>query len=311
MTGPVLALAGGVGGAKLAWGLAQILAPEELVIVVNTGDDATFHGLHVSPDVDTVMYTLAGLANPETGWGVAGDSSQVLEMLARYGAETWFQLGDRDLALHIRRTELLSQGKTLSLATQELSRRLGVEHAIVPMTDDAVRTVVTTEEGEMPFQVYFVKHRCVPRVRSVTFAGADEAGVSPGFDRALNEAGALVFCPSNLYLSIDPILSIPGVRRRIANFQGPRVAVSPIVGGEAVKGPLAKMMTELGREATCTAVARHYVGLCDVLVTDEADRASAAEIEALGIRADVAPTVMHGPEDRVKLAQRVRQLVGY
>ncbi|MEE9285632.1 MAG: 2-phospho-L-lactate transferase [Dehalococcoidia bacterium] len=310
MSGPVLALAGGVGGAKLAWGLAQVLPPEKLVIVVNTGDDATFNGLHVSPDLDTVMYTLAGMANPETGWGIAGDTAHVLEMLARYGAPTWFRLGDRDMALHIRRTELLGQGLTLSQVTQQICQRLGVQHQVVPMSDGTVRTLVATDEGEMPMQVYFVQRRCEPQVRSITFAGAEKAKASPGFDAALDEAGALVFCPSNPYLSIDPILAIPGVRQRIASFRGPRVVVSPIVAGQALKGPLAKMMAELSEESTCVTIGRHYVGLCDLLLIDEADRSSAADIERLGLRVETAPIVMSGPEHKVRLAQRIREMVG-
>ena len=233
----ILALAGGVGGAKLALGLCRLLPPEELDIVVNTGDDEVFYGLHVSPDLDTVMYTLAGLANPETGWGVRSDTFNALEMRGRYGASTWFRLGDRDLATHLRRTQLLREGESLSRTTRLLCSGLGIEHGVLPMSDQPVRTVVETDQGEMPFQEYFVKRRCEPRVRGLRFVGAEEARPSPGFHAALGRAGAMVFCPSNPFLSIAPILALPGVRERIAAFSGSRVVVSPIVGCQALRGP--------------------------------------------------------------------------
>ncbi|MBI2165565.1 MAG: 2-phospho-L-lactate transferase [Chloroflexi bacterium] len=311
MKGLLVALAGGVGGAKLAWGLAQVLPPEKLVIVVNTGDDAVFHGLHVSPDLDTVMYTLAGIVNPEAGWGVADDTTAALGMLGRYGAPTWFRLGDRDLACHIRRTELLGQGWTLSQATRELCLALGVQHSIVPMSDDSVRTTILAEEGELPFQVYFVERRCEPPVREVLYVGAEKARPSPLFEAALNEAGALVFCPSNPYLSIDPILSLDRVRQRIAGLTVPRLAVSPIVGGEALKGPLAKMMLELGEKPSSTNIARHYEGLCDIFIIDDVDREEAEEILALGMPVEAMPIVMRSPEDKMELARRVCALAGY
>jgi LPPG:FO 2-phospho-L-lactate transferase len=234
MTGPVLALAGGVGGAKLALGLSRVLPPDQLVIAVNTGDDECFHGLHVSPDLDTVMYTLAGLANPETGWGLAGDTFNALEMLRRYGADTWFNLGDRDLATHIQRTQLLQQGATLSEVTARLCRALGVAHCVVPMSDAQVRTVLGTDEGELPMQDYFVRRRSEPRVRSIQYLGAAQACPAPGLLAALDQARLVVLCPSNPFLSVSPILSLPGVRERLARFAGLRVAVSPIVGGAAL-----------------------------------------------------------------------------
>ena len=212
----VLALAGGVGGAKLALGLAKILPPDQLTIVVNTGDDEEFHGLHVSPDLDTMTYTLSGWYNPETGWGVAGDSFEMLAVLRRLGSDTWFNLGDRDFAMHIRRTELLRQGMTLSQVTAELTGRLGIEHCIAPMSDQPVRTVLETDAGSLSMQEYFVKHRAGPVVRSIRYAGAEDAHPSPGFAEALGSADAIVLCPSNPHLSVAPILAIPGVRAAIA-----------------------------------------------------------------------------------------------
>ena len=303
MRPPVLALAGGVGGAKLALGLSRVLAPDELTIVVNTGDDEEFYGLHVSPDLDTVMYTMAGVANPETGWGLAGDTFQASERLNAYGAETWFSLGDKDLATHVRRSELLKRGHTLSEVTASLQSALGVEHAVVPMSDDRVRTMVATAGGELAFQAYFVKHRCEPAVTGVRFAGAEHSRPSPAFADALEQARSLVFCPSNPFLSVAPILAVPGVRGRVERFPGLRVAVSPIVGGEALRGPAAKMLGELGHDVSCAGVAKQYVGLCDVFVIDEVDRSHSSEIESLGMRVEVADTVMTTDQDKVRLAR--------
>ena len=309
LSGHVLALAGGVGGAKLAVGLARVLPPEKLTIVVNTGDDETFHGLHVSPDLDTMMYALAGLTNRDTGWGVACDSFNGLEMLGRYGAPTWFNLGDKDLATHVRRTELLKQGYSLSEVTRELCQRLSIRHGVVPMSDEGVRTIVETEEGDLSFQVYFVKRQCQPVVKGIDFQVTPGAQASPGFFDALSEATSLVFCPSNPFLSIAPILAVPGVRERIESFSGTRVAVSPIVGGEALRGPAAKLLGELGHEVSCAGVARQYRGLCDIFVIDEADRPQAEAIGGLGMRAEIAPTVMATDEDKVRLAAHICRLL--
>ena len=297
MTTPILALAGGVGGAKLALGLSRILPPENMTIVVNTGDDEVFHGLHVSPDLDTMMYALAGLTNPEMGWGVVGDSFNGLEMLGRYGAPTWFNLGDKDFATHIRRTQLLNQGLSLSEVTETLCRSLGVQHSVVPMSDAKVRTVVETDEGDLPFQVYFVKRQCQPVARGIHFL------------TALESAHSIVFCPSNPFLSVVPILSVPGVRDRIASFPGTRVAVSPIVGGEALRGPAAKLLEELGHDVSCLGVAKQYQGLCDIFLIDEVDRHHAHAIGKLGMRVEVAPTIMVTDEDKVRLATHVCQLL--
>jgi LPPG:FO 2-phospho-L-lactate transferase len=255
------------------------------------------------------MYTLAGLANPDSGWGLAGETFRALEALERYGAPAWFRLGDADLATHIRRTDLLRQGWSLSRVTQELCSRLGVRQAVVPMSDDPVRTVSLTVEGGLPFQEYFVKRRCEPRITGVRFNGASSARMAPAFAQALAEAKAVIFCPSNPLVSIGPILAVPGVKEAIASFKGPRIAVSPLVGGQAVKGPAAKMMAELGEEVSCVGVARRYQGLCDVMVIDTVDRANAPAIEALGMRAVVTDTIMRTDADKVALAREVLALV--
>jgi LPPG:FO 2-phospho-L-lactate transferase len=304
----VLALAGGVGGAKLALGLARVLPPDQLVIAVNTGDDECFHGLHVSPDLDTVMYTLAGLANPETGWGLAGDTFNALEMLRRYGADTWFNLGDRDLATHIQRTQLLQQGATLSEVTARLCRALGVAHCVVPMSDAPVRTVLSTDEGELPMQDYFVRRRSEPRVRSIHYRGAAQARPAPGLLAALDQARLVVICPSNPFLSVGPILALPGVRERLAAFPGLRVAVSPIVGGAALRGPAAKIMAELGHEVSSAGVAAYYRGVCDSFFIDDQDASLAPAIAQMGIRPVTAPIVMESEANKVALAERILEL---
>ncbi len=308
MAGTVLALAGGVGGAKLALGLARVVPPDRLVICVNTGDDEWFHGLHVSPDLDTVMYTLAGLVNPQTGWGLDGDTFNTLNMLHRYGADTWFNLGDRDLATHIRRTQLLREGATLSEVTAELCRRLGVTHQVVPMSDDRVQTVLDTDAGELPMQRYFVQRRAEPQVREVRYAGAASARPSPAVEAALDRARLIVFCPSNPSLSLGPILAVPGVRERLENASRLRVAVSPIVGGAAVRGPAAKIMSELGQEVSCVGVARQYQGLCDLLLIDHQDAHLGPAIAELGVKPVAAPIMMDTEADKMALAQCILAL---
>ena len=300
----VLALAGGVGGAKLALGLSRVLAPEQLTVVVNTGDDEVFYGLNISPDLDTVMYTLAGIANPETGWGIAGETFNMLERLSAYGEDTWFGLGDKDVATHIRRTNLLRNGETLSQVTSKLAAALGVRCRIVPMTDGSLRTVVDTEIGSLAFQDYFVKHRSEPKAKAIRFETDGDINPSPGFDTALNEADIIVYCPSNPYLSVAPILEVAGVRERIGRFSGKRIAVSPIVGGVAIKGPAAKLMAEFGVESSCVGVARQYVGLCDVFVIDNVDATRAGEIESLGMDVLVCNTIMTSDEDKTDLARK-------
>ncbi|PKB82402.1 MAG: 2-phospho-L-lactate transferase [SAR202 cluster bacterium Io17-Chloro-G9] len=303
--GGVVALAGGVGGAKLALGLARILPADRLVIVVNTGDDESFHGLHVSPDLDTVMYTLAGLSDREKGWGLAGETFNALEMLGRYGSDTWFNLGDRDLATHIRRNQLLQQGATLSEATADLCHHLGIAHRIVPMSDEPVRTMLDTDVGELPMQQYFVQRLTEPRVSAVRYAGAEAALPSPEFQAALERSKLLVFCPSNPFLSLDPIMAIPGVRESLKSFTGRRVAVSPIIGGAALRGPAAKIMSELGHEVSSVGVARRFTDICDTFFIDDQDSDLSPAIAELGLKPVVAPIIMDSEADKVGLAQRV------
>jgi len=301
---PLVALAGGVGGAKMADGLARVLPPGELTVVVNTGDDFDLYGLRICPDLDTVMYTLGGLANPTTGWGLAGDTFQALEMLGKYGGETWFRLGDRDLATHIIRTHWLRQGKTLSEVTAHLAAALGIASPILPMTDDVVATKVQTDEGELAFQEYFVRRGWQVRVQGLRLAGVEAARPAPGVLAALASAEAIVLCPSNPFLSIDPILALKEVRETLQRAH-PVVAVTPIVGGQALKGPAAKMMAELGLEVSPVTVAAHYRDFLDGFVLDAVDAGQAARIEALGPRVLVADTVMRTPDDRARLAREV------
>jgi LPPG:FO 2-phospho-L-lactate transferase len=305
MTGHVLALCGGVGGAKLAFGLAQILGPDHLTLVVNTGDDFEHLGLHVSPDIDTVAYTLAGLSDRERGWGLAGETWQFMDQLKRLGGEGWFNLGDRDLAMHVERTRRLAAGQSLSQVTAALTAALGIRHPVVPMSDDPVRTIVQTRDGELAFQRYFVGEQCGPVATGVRFDGAAAARLSAGFRAALDrpDLAAVIVCPSNPYLSIDPILAVPGVRAALASTSAPVVAVSPIVGGRALKGPAAKLMTELGATPGLTAVVDHYRGLLGGLVADEADRDEAEALAVLGLPTLTTGAVMVTDEDRVRLAR--------
>jgi len=302
--GHVIALCGGVGGAKLAFGLAKVLDLADLTIVVNTGDDFAHLGLAISPDIDTVVYTLAGLADRERGWGLAGETWSFLAALRRLGGEDWFQLGDHDLATHVDRTRRLAAGETLSGVTAAQAARLGVSHAVAPMSDQPLSTWVDTDAGPLPFQHYFVRERSAPVARGVRFEGAAEARPSPAFAAALARADldAIVICPSNPYLSIDPILAVPGVREALAAAAAPAVAISPIVGGRALKGPAAKLMGELGHTPGVAAVARHYQGLIDGLVLDDTDAADSDAVRTLGVAACVTATVMRSDEDRVALA---------
>ena len=305
--GAVLAFSGGVGGAKLALGLMRVLAPGRLTVAVNTGDDFRHLGLHVSPDLDTLMYTLSGLANPDTGWGIAGDTGRFMAQLERLGGETWFFLGDGDLATHVERSRRLAAGESLSRITEALCRRLGIPARVLPMSDDAVPTTVETPDGPLAFQHYFVRDACRPAVTGFRFEGAERAAPQPDLMALLRDGplAALVVCPSNPFISIDPILALPGVRRAIAECGAPRIAVSPIVGGRAVKGPTAKMMAELGREVSATAVARHYAGLIDGFVLDRADAARRGAVAALGQAVLVTDTVMRTLADRERLAAEV------
>ena len=301
----VLALCGGVGGAKLAFGLAAELAPADLTLAVNTGDDFEHLGLTVCPDIDTVLYTLSGLADRERGWGLAGETWNFMAATRRLGGEDWFQLGDQDLATHVERSRRLAAGESLSAVTAHLARALGLNTTIAPMSDQPVRTFVRTDEGELAFQHYFVRERCAPVVRGIRFEGAAQARPSAALAQALArpDLAAIVICPSNPYLSVDPILAVPGVYEALEHRTAPVVAVSPIIAGQALKGPAAKLMTELDVEPGAPAVARHYAGLIDGLVIDTADAERAPAVEALGVRALVTPSVMRDDDDRRRLAR--------
>ena len=302
----VVALAGGVGGAKLAWGLARILPPERLTIIVNTADDFEHLGLHISPDLDTVVYTLADLANPETGWGLRDESWGMLDMLARYAGPTWFRLGDRDLATHLIRSQWLRQGYPLTWVTRELCKLLGVRQTVLPMSDDPVRTIVHTDVGPLPFQDYFVRHHWKPVVESIHFEGAETAQPTPDVVQSLRQGDRIIFCPSNPFVSLDPILALGATRRIIAASRAPKVAVTPIVGGRALRGPAAKMMRELGLEVSPVGVARHYQDLLTGFVLDQRDEGLKMTIGfELAIRTLVTDTVMEGDEDRIRLARQV------
>lgn len=301
----VCALAGGVGGAKLAVGLQSVLAPGDLTVVVNTADDFDLWGLHISPDLDTVMYTLAGLANPETGWGVAEESFATLAMLARYGEGTWFKLGDRDLATHVLRTARLNAGKSLTEITADLSAALGIQSSILPMCDEPVSTILYTPDGELEFQEYFVRRRQRDEVLGVGLRGIEKARLTNSFSEALAEAEVIVFCPSNPVVSIGPILAVPGMKEALVASSAPKVAVSPIIGGRALKGPADKMMESLGHEVSSVGVARIYEGLVDGMVIDHADQGERAAIEDLGMAVLATDAVMHDLEDRPRLAAEV------
>lgn len=297
----VVALAGGVGGAKLADGLARVLAPEDLTVIVNTGDDFEHLGLTICPDLDTVVYTLAGRANPRTGWGRSGETWNFLAALQELGGPTWFRLGDKDLATHVERTRRLSQGQRLSAITADFCRAWSVAVRVLPMSDDPVRTMVQTEEGDLPFQEYFVARQWQPAVKGFTFSGAERARPAPGVLESLAAADGVVICPSNPWVSIDPILAVPGIRAAVA--ARPVAAVSPIVGGQAIRGPAAKMFRELGIEPSPLAVAEHYGDWLSAVVIDRADRHVAGALKARGWLVHVEKTMMRSERDRMRVAQ--------
>ncbi len=301
----ILALAGGVGGGKLARGLAVALPPERLTVVVNSADDFLHLGLHISPDIDSVLYALADLNDPERGWGLAGETWNFMAMLEKLGGSSWFKLGDSDLATHVLRTQELAAGSSLSEVTALLSKRLGIAHTVVPMTDDPVRSVVDTDEGLLAFQDYFVRRNCEPRFRGVRFRGIENARPNRSFMDAIGQADAIVIAPSNPFVSIDPILALPGVIDALANRRGPTVAVSPIVGGNAVKGPLAKMLRDRGLGRSPMTVAQHYGRLVDGWIIDVADRVYASAIERFGCRVHIRNTLMRTLDDKQRLADDV------
>lgn len=306
----VLALAGGVGGAKLAHGLAQAMPPEKLTIIVNTGDDFEHLGLYISPDLDTVTYTLAGIANPVTGWGVKDESWNMMAALARYGGPTWFQLGDRDLATSLLRTQWRQEQYPYTWIVKELSRRLGIRCTILPMCEEPVRTMVQTEEGELGFQEYFVQKKWQPVITGIRFAGIEAAQPTREVVSAVRNADVIIFCPSNPLVSLDPILALPNMQRIITASRAPKIGVSPIVGGKALKGPAAKMMAELGLEVSPLGVADYLQGGLTGFVLDHVDEAYQEPITALGLRTLVTGTIMMNNEDRIKLAQEVLEFAG-
>ncbi len=299
----VVALAGGVGGARLAEGLTQVIPPEHLTVIVNVGDDFDHLGLRICPDLDTVCYTLAGIANSETGWGRADESWQVLNTLGELGGPTWFGLGDRDLALHLERTERLRMGLPLSQVMYDLCKQLGVQVRVLPVTNDAVPTIVLTQGGELPFQDYFVRQRCEPVVTGFRFEGAERALPAPGVIEALKRADLVVLCPSNPWVSLDPILAVPGVKEAIGTRRV--VGVSPIIGGKTVKGPAAKMYSELGIPASAVAVAKHYRSLLAGFVLDKQDGEQADAVQQLDILPYVTDTLIKSRPERRRLAAEI------
>ncbi len=316
----VVALAGGVGGAKLAHGLAQCLPPENLTVIVNIGDDFEHSGLRICPDLDTVCYTLAGLANITTGWGRADETWNVFEGIKKLGGPTWFRLGDNDLSTHLERTRRLREGQSLSQITREFCKVWGIRLTVLPATDDFTPTWVYTDIGDLPFQEYFVYHQCQPRVRGFRFEGVDRAHPAAGVLEAIRTAGLVVICPSNPWVSIDPVLAIPGVRDAVVSDplrqeqsgkkgrgsgQKAVLAVSPIIGGKTVKGPAAKMYAELGIQPSALAVAHHYGSLLDGFVLDHMDNDQAAEVNALHVHTLVTATLMTSADERRRLAQEV------
>ena len=300
----IVALAGGVGGAKLAHGLAQVLSPEELTIIVNTGDDFEHYGLYISPDLDTVCYTLAGLANPETGWGRVNETWNVIQNASRLGGPSWFNLGDQDLGTHLERTRRLRERQTLSQITKDFCQAWGVKHTVLPMSDQPVRTIVETDEGELTFQEYFVHRHCEPRVKGFRFDGIEIAEPAPGVKEAIQHADAVIICPSNPWVSVDPILKV------IQEIKKPVTAISPIIGGQAVKGPAAKMYSELGIEPSALAVANHYRGLATGFVLDEVDSQLDESVRGLNMQTLVTNTLMKSHDDRKRLASEVLHFIG-
>lgn len=306
----IVVLAGGVGAARFLQGVVQVVPQQQLTAIVNTGDDRDFYGLHVSPDIDIVMYTLAGMVDEAHGWGIRSDTYFTMQQLTHYGNENWFMLGDRDLATHIHRTNLLRQGKTLSEITDGLRQRLGLELRILPMTNQAVTTHIQTPAGVLHFQEYMVLRRCSDEVQDVVFVGAKEAKPAPGVLDAIKTADAILLAPSNPIVSIGSILAVPGVHDALHEAQGMIVAVSPIIGGAPIKGPADKLMSGLGMDVSAVGVARCYRDFLDVMVIDEKDAALMGAIEDLGIPTVVTDTIMRDSASKAALARTVVQAAG-
>jgi LPPG:FO 2-phospho-L-lactate transferase len=297
-----------VGGSKLLLGLYRVMDPMDLTIIVNTGDDIVMHGLHVSPDPDIITYTLVGVVNEETGWGIAGETFRVAEGLARYGRPAWFKLGDRDLATHIHRSALLGDGETLSQAMDSIRTALGVRARMLPMSDDPVPTMLDTDEGRMHLQDYLIRRRCEPRLKAIAFEGVERARPAPGVIEAIEEADGIIVSPSNPLISIGPILAVPGVWEALCKRRADVVAVCPLVGGKSLKGPSDKMMAELGHEVSAVGAASLYRDICGTVVIDETDEAATPAIEALGMKPIIRPTVMKSVEDKERLARHLLAL---
>lgn len=301
----ITALAGGVGAARFLEGVIAVVPQDDVTVISNIGDDEEFFGLHVSPDIDIVIYTLAGAIDIEKGWGLKGETFRALDALKRFGYDTWFNLGDGDLATHAHRTDMLRDGATLSETTRSIVQAFGLRLTLLPVTDDRVRTVLSTDAGDLAFQEYFVKHRTEPDVRDVRFDGAETARPAPGVLAAIRDADLIAVAPSNPVVSLGPILAVPGVRDALCETAAKVVAVSPIIGGKTIKGPADRMMASLGITPTAVGVAETYSDFLDVLVIDEEDRPLAPAVEATGVRAVVAQTIMRGPEEKRALAEVV------
>jgi LPPG:FO 2-phospho-L-lactate transferase len=301
----IAALAGGVGGSKLALGLYRVMNPADLTLIVNTGDDIVMHGLHVSPDPDIIIYTLAGVVNEEHGWGIRNETFHLADGLKRYGRPTWFNLGDRDLATHVHRSALLKDGATLSETIDAIRKSLGVTARILPMSDQPVPTMLDTGEGTLHLQDYLVRRRCEPFLRGISFDGVENARPAPGMLEAITDADGIVICPSNPLISIGPILAVPGVREVLRKRRQDVVAVCPLVGGKSLKGPSDKMMSELGYDVSAAGVASLYRDFCGAMMIDGADETSTSAIESLDMQPVVRPTVMRSLEDKERLAREV------
>lgn len=306
----VTALAGGIGASKFLVGLAGAMPPEDITVIGNTGDDIELFGLRICPDLDTIAYTLAGVVNHETGWGLAGDTFESLKWLARYGEPSWFKLGDRDLATHVYRTNQLRLGSSLTSVTDQIRCSLGIRSKILPMSDAYTPTRVATDEGEMHFQEYFVRRKCEPRVKEIRFDGIEASQPAAGVVDAILDADAVIVCPSNPMISIGPILAVPGVRDALRETAATVVAITPIIGGRALKGPAADMLRDLGHEASATGVARIYRDFVDIFVLDEADAASKPRIEMFCRRVVVTNTVMTALKEKQALARCVMEAAG-
>lgn len=299
----VVALAGGVGAARFLRGLAQIVPYKDLVIIGNTGDDFEMYGLHISPDLDTITYTLAGIVDERKGWGLASDTFNLLKMLRKLGFETWFKLGDRDMAIHLARTNMLKDGLSLSEITSLLCAKLGVQTWLIPMTNEQVRTKIGSANAFLDFQTYFVKRGTRDRINEIFFDGSDVAKPAPGVIKAIREADGIVICPSNPFLSIAPILSISGIKEEILSSSAVKVGISPIIGGRAIKGPADKIMVDLGIEASAIGIAKIYADLLDCLLIDTIDEHLKGEIEKIGLKAIVTNTIMKNTIDSTNLAR--------